>query len=1309
MALNLYNSLNLIFLADQMIDDIKNCWNEPFNAPTVIFPDFFVEDWFKRYWIKNNRSVLMNLRTCRLDSYLFDILKPENQNIKNLSQDMLQLMLIKELSQYRYSEYLDEDLKYIFENGSLSYVKVYDMAKTLAGLFMEYEISCPDWFDSQSNRFCYSFKGWQRELYDKCCKSGITIDGIPYKTLAELFFSGNTSDYKQITSNNNCFIFGFAGIGTLYREILKSLSDHGIANFYLYLQAELIDKNIDDVFSKKLGTFGRKNLEEYTSNNSFPPFTEYPDFELNSAPSKIREVEVLHSDICRIIQTGNAITFEDIKVFAPDIKEYIPAINLVFGAPMIQEEKVQKKRELAHIDDLSFGIPFTINDYSSSTSFMVSAMKILAGISFKQYFSRVDFLSLISNPVIRASYGITDEFLDTWKEWINMMNVFRKRTTDRTRDDWGLAKRRLLLSELTTNETIISVKGKDDKSENQSIKPFSSNCDDSCIFGFVSLIDDLNEWISLTQKEEIKCILSEETSDLDKIKENLKKILSMSWNYDDSISGERTIYRSLMSCIGLYKRVFNGGVINNRCLLFSLLDYASNVSLSQSGVSRGIEFFSFKPNRIIPTKHVFFLGLDSNAFPGAETKNVLDMRKDETNRDSNTEKNNNAFLCQIKATSDSIHMSFVNKNLQKDEDYYRSSVINEVVKIKGKSLIEIRHGIDEKIVSSEENKLIRISDGVYQKADTIKDLYTYRRLRNYRINNLPKRQDVSSKWNKPSIRTAQSLISGNPQSVSVSQLRKYLEEPLRFQAEKAFAYADDNEKDNLEFEPIELDNLTMSIIRKSFLDNSADSDERKIAIEEDLSDSCILPDGEYGIQQVEILNESIGKIIDTITSIRSIELFAKHMGVSLVEFEKYTRNTVADGNSYSWTTSGKFAYYNDDFMSTGSLICVTISNDENATHKDFAVTYSTALSLIARENSNKYYNIGLYVINKAEPSKVSYYKPAPMSFSEATCLLDSIFIDKYEVDSSLPKELHIHSHIDKICNYKYPDVFDTEDKYYYKNGSIISVFEDKKIKGVTSTHSPYLLSYLKKKYVELESFDGTEIIDIIDNKHSTFGRFIDLAETSNYPAITLEGNLEIDYDHSVTFPLVSEKMSYSLSGNVSFINNDYKDSNKLICIDIKTDHDLKSFLNGYVSSLALISDCEDKNEDEEFESSIYVIKPDGKARKKLFHITKQKACSLLVSICDEAFSDAIQKCFPIEAFYDKNLKDNPVYLDLSEFVSGEHGPWNYFKKSKLIDTTEGLGYDIMDFERQWSEKKEVMKELLEPLNPENTTSAEEEW
>ena len=99
MALNLYNSLNLIFLADQMIDDIKNCWNEPFNAPTVIFPDFFVEDWFKRYWIKNNRSVLMNLRTCRLDSYLFDILKPENQNIKNLSQDMLQLMLIKELSQ----------------------------------------------------------------------------------------------------------------------------------------------------------------------------------------------------------------------------------------------------------------------------------------------------------------------------------------------------------------------------------------------------------------------------------------------------------------------------------------------------------------------------------------------------------------------------------------------------------------------------------------------------------------------------------------------------------------------------------------------------------------------------------------------------------------------------------------------------------------------------------------------------------------------------------------------------------------------------------------------------------------------------------------------------------------------------------------------------------------------------------------------------------------------------------------------------------------------------------------------------------
>ncbi len=40
----------------------------------------------------------------------------------------------------------------------------------------------------------------------------------------------------------------------------------------------------------------------------------------------------------------------------------------------------------------------------------------------------------------------------------------------------------------------------------------------------------------------------------------------------------------------------------------------------------GITFASFQPNRILPAKYVFIIGLDSKAFPGVDRKNNLDLR-----------------------------------------------------------------------------------------------------------------------------------------------------------------------------------------------------------------------------------------------------------------------------------------------------------------------------------------------------------------------------------------------------------------------------------------------------------------------------------------------------------------------------------------------------------------------------------------------------------------------------------------------------------------------------------------------------------
>ena len=71
----------------------------------------------------------------------------------------------------------------------------------------------------------------------------------------------------------------------------------------------------------------------------------------------------------------------------------------------------------------------------------------------------------------------------------------------------------------------------------------------------------------------------------------------------------------------------------------------------------------------------------------------------------------------------------------------------------------------------------------------------------------------------------------------------------------------------------------------------------------------------------------------------------------------------------------------------------------------------------------------------------------------------------------------------------------------------------------------------------------------------------------------------------------------------------------------------------------------------------------------------------------------------------------PDYQDLADYVLNDHGPWSYFTKSKLIDITEGLGYDLDDsssFSVQWENEKEKAGILVKPLLQKSESLTEED-
>ena len=91
--LHLNFALNLTNLVDQMIDEISKCWENPFEAPVVIFPDPKLEQWFRLRWVQK-KGVIANLEVTTIDMFLFRVLSHGDSSKQKISTDILRNVLL---------------------------------------------------------------------------------------------------------------------------------------------------------------------------------------------------------------------------------------------------------------------------------------------------------------------------------------------------------------------------------------------------------------------------------------------------------------------------------------------------------------------------------------------------------------------------------------------------------------------------------------------------------------------------------------------------------------------------------------------------------------------------------------------------------------------------------------------------------------------------------------------------------------------------------------------------------------------------------------------------------------------------------------------------------------------------------------------------------------------------------------------------------------------------------------------------------------------------------------------------------------
>ena len=1013
---NVYTSWDINLLADKMIEKITESWKTPFESPAVIFTDPKVEQWFKLHWLKNQtdgKAVLMNLKTLRIQQFLFDLVKPDsdvwvNENaphIEKLSVELLRDVIISKLTSRTddgkyYFESLGSDnvQSYLTDNDAhgvsqINSVRLYDFAQQTATLFMDYEDTRPD-----SLNLVLEKSDWQKKLYHDIYTDGaIVINDTRYMTLFQLAELNSKMNGGQLHFNWKkdlpLFIFGFSGLGQIYRKILDEFSKQNQLEVYLQTSQLLTGKTegFKNQLTSKWAEYGKENLglwskggtltqletdnyaaagkptatapdsllhkiqKSISQDNEIIPqaFKGYDDsLSLTSAPTKLREVETVHSKICRLLSKNPAspadskkIQLGDILVVAPNIQDYNTAIRQVFD----QSNRFELNSDFPYI-------PYIIADYSGERSLTAEALNVFIKIFRTGYFSRADLFSLLRNYLVQTARGISDDEVSDWVNWASELNTYRNRAAN---EDWEKAKKRLLLSKLTDLQVGEYIPYENLTTENN-----------DSLYKFIQAIDELEELADLSGKN----ILTK--TDIEKLGELLDKWLLLSDEIPDDLFNETLVFQNIVEEVDRQKETAEK--VYADCFFSALLDRSHSVSLHNSNLfSTGITFANFESNRVLPARYVFFMGLDSKVFPGVDSQNDLDLKAcfdREAGDESVPMKNKNAFMCQLMAAGDGFFISYINKDLQKDEDFYKSSVLTDLF---------------ETVYDKEANKP---DTPLYEnkiKIDETRDwdeLYTQREFRNKK--NYIRFQNNSQNKNPPKDlgnRTGTVF----PDRVSISDIKTFLTDPFQFMVKQEFgSIEDDSEEEIAEFEPIVFDHMTQSslrkdIVKKAIKKGSIDFDETELTeFCTKLKNQNILPDFFFG-------NEAIRTVFE-----ESRNMFAalpESLDYNDIKFDDKALLTINQNHNkkMQWSLSGEIACHTD-FSETKPLRFFEFNNSKNC-----LTAYISALAALAQrpETDNSDYNIELYVIGVKEGR--TDIPPFTLNRSEAQELLKKIYNEMY--------------------------------------------------------------------------------------------------------------------------------------------------------------------------------------------------------------------------------------------------------------------------------------------------------------------------
>lgn len=426
--------------------------------------------------------------------------------------------------------------------------------------------------------------------------------------------------------------------------------------------------------------------------------------QIMGCPGIYREVEMVYDSILADMLQDDTLKHEpeeslktyavndkklklsDIAILVPDMKTYRPAIASIF----------ESRNELNY--NLIDSSAAEVSVYAAALLKMLD----LAGSSF----TRKDMFELLFNPCFMAGNGLPRQDVDQWLAWADALGIFhsfdqkhRKKEglLDGEQFTWQQALRRIRLGRISTPQHDAASKPETTAFDRYPIY------EDMQTSGYVAnrfseLIERLYYRLSPMANEQCTCKKWTE-----RIESLMDDFLGIPADYVPEAYIQKCMVETLRSMAGetkapgldeLMDKAKTGNEISLALVHQILKNSLASIPSSKGRyLVDGVTIAALLPMRPIPFKVVYILGLNEGQFPGQVDRSTLDLRQARRRIGdvSRPDAGQYIFLESLMTVSDKLCLSYVNLDLQKDEQKFPCALLKQLSHFIEEHILPVDH------------------------------------------------------------------------------------------------------------------------------------------------------------------------------------------------------------------------------------------------------------------------------------------------------------------------------------------------------------------------------------------------------------------------------------------------------------------------------------------------------------------------------------------------------------------------------------------------------------------------------------------